>query len=259
MRLVSMFILLTLSSMALSNSYDFKEAAFDREHIKKISVVAPYWEDYTNVDGTGLYWELMKAIYEPIGIKVKARNIPWNRAMKMVARYRTFNAIAGEYLETEEDLLFPNFPIDVEYMSVISLLDTGEFEDYYSLSNRKVGWIKGYDVIPEEDRDFRLKEFRDIDAGMKMLISGKIDFLIDESDEVEKALETSTLTEDDIHWGDLPSGTDVYMGFSNDNLSRELIDIYNQRVTELMRTGEIEAVYKKWKITMPDKLVELKN
>lgn len=259
MRLVSFLLIGLLSTASHSSNYDFKQAEFKREHIKSMSAVAPKWEDFTNSDGSGLYWEVLKAIYEPVGIKVSTKNIPWNRAMKMVTKYRTYNAIIGEYRETEEDLIFPTYPIDVEYMSVISMKKTGQFEGYGSLTGKTVGWIKDYDVIPKAKRDFKLKEFRNIDTGLKLLQQGKIDFLIDESDEVEKVLEKANVPESDIHWGDMPEGTDVYVAFSVDNLSRELIEIYNERVYDLMQDGKMEAIYQKWEITPPSLLTQIKE
>ena len=259
MRILTCLLLAALSASLNANNYDFKQAEFKREHIKSMSVVAPKWEDFTNSDGTGLYWEVIQSIYEPAGIKVSHKNIPWNRAMKMVTKYRTYNAIVGEYRETEEDLIFPTYPIDVEYMSVISLKKTGQFEGYGSLTGKTVGWIKDYDVIPESQRDFKLKEFRKIDDGLKLLQAGKIDFLIDESDEITKVLERAKLNEDQIHWGDMPEGTDVYVAFSVDNLSRELIEIYNERVYDLMQDGKMEAIYKKWDVAVPSLLVQIKE
>lgn len=241
------FLLIIIQSLtSWSDNYNFKQAEFKREHIKKMSAVAPVWEGYTNSDGTGLYWEVIKSIYEPVGIKVKVKNIPWNRAMKMVTKYRTYNSIIGEYRDSEENLIFPNYPIDVEYMSVLSKSNTPMFNGYESLTGKKVGWIKDYEVIPESRRNFSLKEFRDIEQGIKLLESGKIDYLIEEGDEIESAIEKLSLSPEEYKVAEMPEGTDVYMGFSVDNLSRELIEIYNERVYDLVENGKMAAIYKKW-------------
>lgn len=241
-----LLLLLVLSVSSWSDEYNFKQAEFKREHIKKMSAVAPTWEGYTNSDGTGLYWEVIKSIYEPAGIKVKVKNIPWNRAMKMVTKYRTYNSIIGEYRDSEEDLIFPTYPIDVEYMSVLSKSNTPGFEGYQSLSGKTVGWIKDYEVISKSRRDFKLKEFRDIQQGIQLLQSGKIDYLIEEADEIEAAIEKYKLPTENYKVAEMPEGTDVYVAFSVDNLSRELIEIYNERVYDLVENGEMAAIYKKW-------------
>ena len=258
MRISILLLLSTLSLISYADDYNFKQAEFKREHIKRMSVVAPKWENYTNSNGSGLYWDIMKAIYEPIGVKVTVKNIPWNRAMKMVTRYRTYNAIVGEYRDSKEDLIFPTYPIDVEYMSVLSKKGTAEFTDYSSLTGKNVGWIKDYEVISKSRRNFTLKEFRNLEQGLKLLKSGAIDYLIEEGDEIEAAMEKHKLTTENYNLNELPEGTDVYVAFSVDNLSRELIEIYNERVYDLVLSGEMAAIYKKWDLgEMPKMLMSI--
>ncbi len=241
-------IALTFSLFSLmSQAIDIKSVVVERQHIKSIALVAPMWEDYTNKDGTGLYWDIAKAVYEPLGIKVKTTNIPWNRAMKMVSKYRTFSAIVGETLDTDEQVIFPIYPIDVEYMAVLSKNKEGfEWDGMASLKNQKVGWIKNYDVVPSKVREFKLKEFRNIEQGIRLLDAGKIDYLIDEWDEIAAAMQKQDMSMDDYSMNEMPNGSDVYVAFSVDNISRELIAIYNERIPELVANGQLAAIYEKW-------------
>jgi len=238
---------LLASIPAFSADYEFKQAEFKREHIKMISVVAPEWEGYTNADGTGLYWDVLRAIYEPLGIKVKTNNVPWNRAMKMVSQYRTYNAIVGEYLDTEEPVIFPAHAIDTEYMVSLSKAPTA-FADLSSFSDKNVGWIKDYEVIAEDKRDFTLKEFRDIDQGVEMLNAGVIDYLVDDWDEVAAAMQRHNLSQTAYNMKDLPEGTPIYVAFGDDNFSRALISIYNERIEQIMKSGELASLYQKWEV-----------
>ncbi len=244
---------------ALTSSEPLKSAQFQRQHIKVMSVVAPVWEGYTNKDGTGLYWDIFRAIYEPTGIKVKTKSVPWNRAMKMVAKYHTYNAIVGEYRDSEEEVIFPIYPIDVEYLSVLSKNTAGnEWKGSESLKGKKVGWIKDYELIVKNKRNFELKEYRNIDQGIRLLNSGKIDFLIDEWDEIAAAMQKNNMGEDKYTINEMPEGKDVYAVFSIDNLSRELISIYNERVPELVQSGELAKIYEKWDNgEMPESVMNL--
>jgi len=246
---------------AFAASEPLKSAQFQRQHIKSMSVVAPAWEGYTNKDGTGLYWDIFRAIYQPVGIKVKTKNVPWNRAMKMVAKYHTYNAIIGEYRDSEEQVIFPIYPIDVEYMAALSKHSDGfKWQELESLRGKTVGWIKDYEVIPKAKRNFKLKEFRNIEQGVKLLKSGKIDFLIDEWDEIAAVMQKNKMSSDNFSINEMPEGTDVYAAFSIDNLSRELISIYNERIPELVESGELAEIYEKWDNgEMPESLLNLGN
>lgn len=239
----------------------YQQVDFKREHIKSVAIVAPEWEGYSNRDGTGLYWDILRNVYEPIGIKVKHKTVPWNRAMKMVSKYRVFNGIIGEYKETEEQVIFPNYPIDVEYLSVLSKSDPStRFNDNSSLSGKRVGWIKDYELIPEDKRDFTLKEFRSIEQGIQMLVDGQLDFVIDEWDEVAAGMAKLNLSTQEYSLDNMPEGTDVFVAFSIDDLSRELINIYNERIEELVASGEMRKIYEKWDLgEMPEALIRLES
>ncbi|WP_430462183.1 substrate-binding periplasmic protein [Thalassolituus sp. LLYu03] len=245
-------LLILISSSQSYAADDGKNTVFLRENIKAMSVVAPEWEGQTNADGTGLYWDVLKTIYEPVGVKVKTANVPWNRAMKMVTKYQVYNAIAGEYKDSEEDLLFPDYALDVEYMSVLSMASKKlPWDGVASLKGKRVGWIKDYDLITEDKRDFELVEYRSTAQGIELLQEGKIDYLIDEWNEIAAVVaerkEDMTL----YRMGEMPEGTDVYVGFANTPLSQVLISIYNERVPELMRQKQLQPLYKKWESEVP--------
>jgi len=253
---------ITMAQQTPNTDYQRKEltlSAFQRKHIKSISVVAPEWQGYTHKDGSGLYWDIMRAIYEPQGIKVKTRIVPWNRAIKMVSIYRTYNAIVGEYSDSAEAVIFPKFPIDVEFMVTLSKKSFGHtFEDASSLTNKRVAWFKDYELINEKDRDFELVEFRTIKEGIEMLKSGKIDFILNDRDSTEQGMRSQQLNSDDYALNEMPFGRDIFTAFSDDVLSRELIKIYDERIPKLVASGQLAAIYKKWDSgEMPQVLAEL--
>ena len=257
MRLLSFLVLSIISCLSVAENDKF--APIKRAYIKSMSVVAPEWEGYTNKDGSGLYWDIIRAVYEPVGIKVKTRIVPWNRAIKMVSKYRTYNAILGEYLSSDEPVIFPSYPLDVEFMTILSKIPTGNnWQGLKTLSEKRVGWIKDYEVIEAKNRDFTLVEFRTLEQGLKMLNNGELDFVIDDWDEIAAAIQSYNLSMDKYIENEMPAGTDLYAAFSDDQFSRELIKIYNERIPKLVANGELQAIYKKWHTgVMPDMLKNL--
>ena len=129
---IVVFILITFLISVNAYAEQEREFHFKRNQIKSINIVAPEWEDYTNADGTGMYWEILQTIYSNQDIKLKPSSVSWNRALKMVTKYQIYNAIIGEYLDSEEPLLFPKYPIDVEYLAVLSKNSEAAFVDMSS-------------------------------------------------------------------------------------------------------------------------------
>lgn len=260
MKFLTLLNLIYFSLFSYSVSAN-EASSIKREHIKSISIVAPVWEGYTNTDGSGVYWDVIRAIYEPLGITVKTKNIAWNRAMKMVSKYHTYNAIIGEYITTEENLIFPNYPIDIEYMSLLSKSSNiSKFNNMESLIGKKVGWIKDYDIISEKKRNFELIEYRGIDQGIEFLNSGRIDYLIDDWDEIANAMKKYNMNTQDYTVDPMPEGKEIFTAFADDQISHELIKIYNERIPVLSQSGELAKIYEKWdNAELPAIIVNLAN
>ncbi len=68
---------------------------------KVIHIVCDEWAGFTNKDGTSVYWEVVKAIYEPTGIRVKTKVMPWKRANYTVLNKKA-DAIVGDYYIKEQ-------------------------------------------------------------------------------------------------------------------------------------------------------------
>lgn len=255
-----LILLMSICGITSAAMADQKALEINRADIKSISVVAPVWEGFTNADGTGLYWELLQAIYEPVGIKVKTANVPWNRAFKMVTKYSVYNAIVGENRESEENVLFPDYAIDVEYTSVLSLAKRRlPWNGVSSLTGKKVGWMKDYDLVEEGQRDFELTEYRTVEQGLELLESGRIDYMLEEWDEIAEAV--AAKGQDMTHYlmNEMPDGTDVFVAFSDTQLSRSLIEIYNERLPALYHDKTLQALYKKWEMDIPESVKDALN
>lgn len=204
------------------------------------------WEDYTNKDGTGMYWDILRTIYSNQGIKLKSSTVPWNRALKMVTKYEIYNAIVGEYRDSKEALIFPKYPIDVEYMSALSTKSSEAWQGLGSLTGKRVGWIKDYNVITERQRDFSLREYRTTEQGLELLNAGKLDYIIDEWDELAIVLKDKNLAIENYHMNDMRKGRDVYVAFTDNAISKVLVEIYNEQVEAMVKSGSMQALYKKW-------------
>ena len=164
-RIINTLTLFSLLSVACHGDVQFK-----REHIKSISVVAPVWKDYTNQDGSGLYWDIIRNVYEPLGIKVKISQAPWKRAMKMVSKYRTYSAIVGETLDSKESVIFPTYPISVKHTAVLTKKQVDfEWNGVNSLKGKSVAWNKGLNLINNSDDGFKLNEVRSVSKGVRLL------------------------------------------------------------------------------------------
>lgn len=158
--------------------------SLEQAHIRKATFAAPAWEGYTNADGSGLYWDLLKQVYAPYGLDVKFINMPWNRANKLMTAGSMVDGVPGE-IPGVEGKLYAQLPIDIEYHGVMHAAKT-PFSYRASLTGKRVGWRHSYNLIPAEQRDFTLVECVRPERCTEQVQNGELDFFLDEPDELEK-------------------------------------------------------------------------
>ncbi len=223
--------------------------------IQSIDAVCAQWEGYTHKDGTGAYWEVIKTVFEPVGIQVKTHVMPWKRAKLTVAAKKADVLIGDYYLEAnrEAGFLYPRWHISVED-PVIALFQkrTGirwEKKGIASLSRRPVGWIKGYEFkqILFSDMQVNAYEVNSTIIGLRMLKADRIHALLDYESEIHHAAKKIKLDLSRRYLMKVAKpGSRLFAAFSNTSRSEKLIRIFDARMTVLAETGKVEAIYEKW-------------
>ncbi|MEN9465786.1 MAG: hypothetical protein RL217_1967, partial [Pseudomonadota bacterium] len=89
------------------------------------------------------------------------------------------------------------------------------------------------------------------EQGLEMLEVGKIDYMIDEWDEISEAVAAKKQDMTQYLMNEMPKGTDIYVAFADTDLSKELIAIYNERFPVLYHDKTLQAIYKKWEMEIP--------
>ncbi len=110
----------------------------------EIIMASEEWSNATNRDGTGLYWDIFRAVYEPVGVKTKFIIQTYNRSVKLVKKNRV-DAAVGIYPDRVRGTLFSQYPFVKDYVLVLFKKNRlNQWNGLESLQNKKVAWIKGY-------------------------------------------------------------------------------------------------------------------
>ena len=224
-------------------------ACAEEEPLTTVKLITSEWPGYTNKDGTGLYFDVIKAVYESEGIKIEFELVPWKRAQSLVKK--TADAIVGETMLPDEDYLYPQWPIDVEEVAVIfKTAKGGEWKGEASLQNKTVGWIRGYDFQMYMTAKLNVIEVDTLQSGLLMLDSDRLDFLIDYEDLITEEVENIHKTVNpkfDLSQYQMESlrlGAKVYVAFVNSARGKRLVEIFDRRMAQLYESGTLDAMYK---------------
>jgi polar amino acid transport system substrate-binding protein len=249
----SMKKLYILCLFALTFGVIYISPAFATD-VKEMTIICEEWKGYTNKDGTGVYWEVVKAVFEPAGIKVITKVAPWKRAEYMV-KSKKVDAIVGDYYYKDrdgKDYVYPKWHLSVED-DITVLYKNGTVEGWEdkgvkSLAGKKVAWIRGYDFDKSilKDTGVTKSELTELGNGIQMLNAGRIDAIVDYKTIIVPEAKKVGVDLSDFTLNVAQQGNKLFVVFANSDKAKALIKVFDERMGKLAQSGEVEAIYKKW-------------
>ncbi|MDG9925105.1 MULTISPECIES: transporter substrate-binding domain-containing protein [unclassified Pseudomonas] len=214
----------------------------------EIQLVSEHWVGHTNEDGSGLAWDVMRQVFEPAGVKVRFRIVPYTRSIGLVQRGEA-DAWLGSYRdEISEKIIYPRWPYDADQIAALSLREQ-PVPTLQSIGQYRLAWMRGYEYQRYLPGISRFEEIERRVGILRMLELGHADFYLDASTEVEDVLHegsdparfrTTVLTR-------LP----LYAGFADTARGRALAELFDRRMTELVRDGALRAIFSRWQQPYP--------
>jgi polar amino acid transport system substrate-binding protein len=203
------------------------------------------WINATNRDGTGLFWDIFRAVYEPVGIKTKFVIYSFNGSVSLVKNNRV-DAAVGIYPAMIEGALYSHYPFVTDY--VLALYKKNRIEQWngqITLQDKKVAWIKGYSYDKYLDVPVVKAEFDRREEILRRLAQNHVDFFMDTRNNMESVLnqgiiEVSRYTVEPV------LELDRYLVFARNIKGQKLKNVFDHRFPRLVLSGEIEKLFAKW-------------
>jgi len=199
----------------------------------------------TNRDGTGLYWDIFRAVYGSMGIETKIIMQSFNGSVSLVKQHKA-DAAVGIYPDTIRGAVLSRYPFVKDYVLVLFKKNKfSQWDGQETLKNKKVAWMKGYAYDEYLEVPVIKKEFYTREAILRRLDRDQIDFFMDTRNDVESVLNKGII---DVTRYTVETVLELerYLVFANNNKGKKLKKIFDFRFPYLVKTGEIERLYDKW-------------
>jgi len=211
----------------------------------EIVMASEEWTNATNKDGTGLYWDIFRAIYEPVGIKTKFIIQSYNGSVKLVKKNRV-DAAVGIYPDLIQGALFSKFPFIKDYVLVLfKKNELNQWNGQESLQNKRVAWITGYSYDEFLEVPVIKREFSSRDNILRQLDNDQVDFFLDTRNDMESVLNKG-IVEVSCYTVETVLELDRYIVFADNPKGKQLKKIFDYRFPLLVQSGEIERLFAKW-------------
>lgn len=217
---------------------------------KDITLASDTWHNLTRKDGTGLYFDLIRAVFTRAGVKVNTQIMPYARTVAMV-RDKRVDAWVASFMKEKDFPLYPKWHFDRNAQMVVSLADTAvPYKDEASLANRKVAWLRDFGLDRYIKAPMQATEVDTIASAFGMLQRKRVDFFIgaqsDLADHIRDAkVDMSAYRMEFVmHLG-------LYLAFADTPKGAALRTIWDAEMETLHRDAAFRAIYKKYGMDVP--------
>ncbi|WP_160107573.1 substrate-binding periplasmic protein [Pseudomonas izuensis] len=212
-----------------------------------IHLASEEWEDYTAADGHGLGWDVLRQVFEPAGVQLDIRTEPYLRAMGLAQRGEV-DACVGSYRDESDELLYPRWNFDTDHIYALGLASS-PVPTPETLGNYRLAWVRGYDY---QDYLPNIRHYDEVirrTSIVSMLTYKRADFYIDALTEVDYVLNRARDPSQfrSTHVAELP----LYLCFAKTPEARTLMALFDRRMEELVKSGELKPIFERWKQPYP--------
>lgn len=203
------------------------------------------WENYSNPDGSGYYLELMREIYQPKGITVNYKLVPYKRSIEMLASHKV-DAIMGAYKGMNIPGMFSEQSLDLDKVDAfISPQLNQTWQGTESLTGQRVGSLKGYEFDRYVEMKLQYQEQPTLVALLKMLDLGRLDAIV--GYEADIAVAQKILSNDAGYAPNYVIKRNVlinssYAVFADTERGRAMLKIFNEGILDLHESGRLKTL-----------------
>lgn len=209
---------------------------------KTITCASEEWEEYTNRDGSGFYWDLIRHVYAQSGYTLKTVTAPYSRTIRMVD-YGHADCWVGSYKKEQPFAHYPEIAFDYDEVSALMLKSEADsIQNLQSLEGKKVGWMLEYNYEKYFNLKFTTLVLNNRTTAYMMVKRKDLDVFLDDATEIKNSLKELGFNFDDFAIKplfDLP----LYLGFSPNEEGRKLAKTWDGTMKKLHETGELKRLY----------------
>ncbi|WHS59703.1 transporter substrate-binding domain-containing protein [Pseudomonas sp. G2-4] len=213
----------------------------------KIRAASEEWTGYTQADGQGMAWDILRQVFEPAGVKLEIRSVPYTRSIGLVQRGEV-EVQVGAYRDESEGVLYPKWHYDVDHLFALGLASKPT-PTLATIGNYRLVWMRGYEYNNYLPNIRRFNEIHRTVGILPMLIHERADFYIDASTEIEEVLSNA----DNPQQFKLSPliNLPLYLGFANTENGQVLRALFDRRMDVLVKTGQLKPIFERWKQPYP--------
>ncbi len=219
--------------------------------VDTIQIITPEWDGQTNRDGTGFFFDIVRAVYRPAHVNMEFRFAPWKRCQATVTSAKADAMFCVWKIHaTELKQLTPRYPMYVEQTAVIfKKASMFSWQGIHTMDYGRAVWLRGHNYHADKQMSsVQLAQWYEVDSyeeAWQQLDMDRFDFYIDTLIDLNAYIKSNKV---DMHlYGkEVLWSNESFMAFSDTQRSRAFIEIFDREIRKLVKSGELARIYEKW-------------
>jgi len=214
--------------------------------VKVIRVVGELLPPVTYANGTGQQFEVVKAIFEPLGYKLDISVYPYKRALRLVENGQA-DLMIGMLKDPRLNVLYSHAPHDADNLLAIFLNENkAKWHGIQSLDKQSLTVLAGLSVpfqsyLPDLKYDF--SEVHTREQAISKLIYNRSNYIVDT--EGSYILMSTLKHSDQLAYKQI-GYAEIHAAFAKSELGESIKQVWDQHYPEFIDSLEAKAIYKKW-------------
>ncbi|MDN4501762.1 transporter substrate-binding domain-containing protein [Alteromonadaceae bacterium BrNp21-10] len=204
------------------------------------------WGNFTDIDGSGFYHQLMSEIFPENEYKLESQYLPWKRTLKYLEQGKIDTTGA---LPLNNKFYFSDKPVLTE--TIYAVFRKSDDSSCCEFDGQTGSYRHGYDqdvfyaALPSTVKGIGVES---VAQGIDLLLDGKIDFYVD----IGSVLQNGLSEKDTQKVSLKPIGNyQLHWAFTRSDKGFTLKKHFDQIITELNKSGELNKLYLKYGLNMP--------
>ena len=212
--------------------------------------VSDEWHDLTRRDGSGMYFDLVRSVFERQGIEVQFRTFPYARAVQKV-RDQEADGWVASFLNEKNFPLYPKYHFDKnEQIIVFRKAQQQAPVTTASLRNKRVAWLRDFGLDRFIQQPMRVHEVDSIDSAFQMLERERIDYFVGAKSDIQDHIKNARQDMSEfgtayaLHLG-------LYVAFADNTRGKKLRAIWDKEMETFHQSEAIKEIYRKYGYPYP--------
>lgn len=210
----------------------------------EIHLVSDAWHGLTRKDGTGLYFDLIRAVYQRQQIKLRINIYPYARAVQAV-RDKRADAWVASFMNEKDFALYPRWHFDRNVQQVLYRKRPGyKFGGTADLRDQRVAWLRDFGLDRYIPVPMKVVEVDAIQNAMQMLEAGRIDYFIGAQSDLADDIKARKV---DMSGFELAFAMHLglFLAFADTPRGEQLKLIWDREMETLHKTEAFKDIYKR--------------